>query len=348
VQPWRFEIVSDTDVDIHIDAGGTDNVYEFDNGRPTWISCGCLIETLRVAASAYQRALTWTFSSDGLSVHLRPDPSTREDVRFPYVTQRSVDRRPYRTTPLSSQERAQLEKAVGPHHRVVWFESVRSRWRMARLSAMATNIRLRLPETYPVHRDMLDWTRDHSPTGIPARATGLDAMTRRVMRWALNDWARVRRMNKVPGSLWPMQAQMDLLPGMACAAYFIIEPTTDGKSDDNREKSINLGAAFQRFWLEASRLNLAMQPNFAPQCFAYHGAGLATAESGVARRQGASIQQRFREIAGREPDAFLAVGRIGRPTSPNPARSTRSPLRDLITHNALGETAESRLQEVVS
>jgi len=33
---------------------------------------------------------------------------------------------------------------------------------------------LRLPEAYEVHREILDFDRDFSPTGIPARAIGLD------------------------------------------------------------------------------------------------------------------------------------------------------------------------------
>ncbi|WP_311762351.1 hypothetical protein, partial [Pseudomonas aeruginosa] len=74
---------------------------------------------------------------------------------------------------------------------------------------MATDIRLRAPETFPVHRRVVDWQHRRSPAGIPASATGLDRPTRAVMRWAIRDWQSMRRLNAVLGT-WGAQAQLDL------------------------------------------------------------------------------------------------------------------------------------------
>ncbi len=42
---------------------------------------------------------------------------------------------------------------------------------------------------------MLDWDNRFSPAGLPATAIGLDRVTRSLMRWAMKDWSRVKKMN---------------------------------------------------------------------------------------------------------------------------------------------------------
>ena len=69
--------------------------------------------------------------------------------------------------------------------RLEWHQSRGERLRLALLGARATDIRLRTPEAYEVHRRMLDFRRKHSPDGIPGGAVGLDRATLAIMRWGM-------------------------------------------------------------------------------------------------------------------------------------------------------------------
>src|SRR3546814_14215698 len=99
----------------------------------------------------------------------------------------------------------------------------RSRWRVARLNGRATDIRLRIAEAYRVHQRIIDWDQDFSRGGVAAGSLGLDALTLKTMRWALKDWSRMARLNRLPAATLAARLQMDYLPGLAPAAHFAID-----------------------------------------------------------------------------------------------------------------------------
>lgn len=59
-QPWRFRIDGDDAVTIIIHHEAGTNVYEYNDGQPTLLSAGHLLETLRIAASRYGRRMEWS------------------------------------------------------------------------------------------------------------------------------------------------------------------------------------------------------------------------------------------------------------------------------------------------
>ena len=67
---------------------------------------------------------------------------------------------------------------------IQWYDSLSDRRRIAALSALATNIRLTIPETFPIHRSIVDWENRESETAIPSRALGLDPLTLLLTRWS--------------------------------------------------------------------------------------------------------------------------------------------------------------------
>ena len=69
------------------------------------------------------------------------------------------------TTPLSSVQMMALAEALGPELAVTWYPSRAERWRIAQLGMLATGIRLRTPETFAVHRRVVDFRRPRSPAG---------------------------------------------------------------------------------------------------------------------------------------------------------------------------------------
>lgn len=335
-QPWRFTILSPEEVTIAITPHDPADVYDYAQGRPTLLSAGFLLESLRIAASAQGKRLGWTRRPGGgatvIDAGFFDDAAVRPDPLLPMLQARSVDRRPYRLVPLSRPEKAALESALGPDLAVRWFETRGERWRMARLSARATDIRLRIPEAFKTHQAILDWTRDFSPTGVPVGAVGLNPAAVGIMRWLMRDWRRMDAANRYLGTTISSRLELDLVPGLYCAAHFVIQPK---RPQDLKEPEavLRIGQALQRFWLTAAAHGLVMQPALATVCFALYGEGGVpfTADAGILRKA-ADLAVEFGRIVPGGPSTVAFIGRIGLPRSRRIlTRSVRRTLADLLT-----------------
>ena len=340
-QPWRFEIRDEETVVVHLTTEAGRNPYDYRDGEPSILSGGMLLENMRIAASARGRAMSWSLEGGTepyrIRVRFLPDPGIAPDPLLAQVTLRSVDRRPYLSRPLTAGEKARLAEALGPTLSLRWHEGVGLRWKLARLGAKATDIRLRAPETFRVHQKIIDWARRHSPSGIPAGAIGLDRGTLRVMRWAMQSWDRVHRLNRLTGT-WAAAAQFDLAPGLGSAAFFSIGGPGPVGAEGRVPALLRAGQDIQRFWLMATRLGLAIQPGFASLIFAHYGAGdIPFTEDATLRAKARRLAGLFVDTFGRRPEELVFLGRIGQPRNrvPRP-RSTRRPLGELL-HGRGGE-----------
>ncbi len=179
-QPWRFRPLGPETVaaDIAIETG---NVYEYRHGQPTFLSAGMLLETVRIAASAFGRRAEWSRNEAsnalGLTIRFTADPDVVPDPLASQISVRSVDRRSFRMRALRADEKAALANACGPDLRLAWHETLAERWTFARLGARATDIRLRMPETF----------RDPQPHGRLARGRQPDRPARQGARPAADD-----------------------------------------------------------------------------------------------------------------------------------------------------------------
>ena len=269
IQPWRFEIVSDKEVIIHARDAADEDVYDYNDGQPSWLSFGFLLESIRVAGTRFGREMSWEHVASEDHNHtfrvvLSPSEAVKVDPLFAHLITRSVDRRRYRMSRLAQDEKRALEEAVGEDVILHWAESISERWRWAKINAMASQIRLTIPEAFDVHRRILDWDRDFSPARVPATAVGVDPLTRRLMRWVMRDWARANFMNRYLGGTLIPRIELDLLPGVFCAGHVLVESRWSDDEDSRRAAWLAAGMALQRLWLTADRLGLVMQPSLAP------------------------------------------------------------------------------------
>jgi sulfur-carrier protein adenylyltransferase/sulfurtransferase len=337
-QPWTFEVLDDRnfDVCVRIAAG---NVYEYRQGEPTLISTGTLLENIAVAAASCGSRARWQYQgfADGIHrirVELEEDPSAAENPLFGEILRRSVDRRPYRLRGLAAQDRQSLSQALGAEFSVEWLESLADRRRIAGLTRLATDIRLRIPETFDIHNKIVDWSRAYSPDAIPSRALGVDAMTLKMMRWTLAKRKRTQIANRL-GSPFFAGLQMDFLPGIFSAAYFVLrfaQPSTD--KQERISQLLRGGQAVQRFWLTASKLGLALQPCLATLAFAHYGRSDEPFTTSLTeRRKAADLAGRASQNLPGLPAVFF-LGRIGYPKAKLESRSLRLPLAQLIRDTA--------------
>ena len=338
-QPWRFEVRGEEEVIIHAHSHGGEDVYEYNDAQPTQLSIGFLLESLRLAATRFGRRTMWTrvrvnANEHRVTVQLPKDAGVVADPLADFLTVRSVDRRRYQTAPLTDRQKALLSACLSDELQIFWQETRAERWRMAQLTALASDIRLRIPEAFTVHRRIMDWRPGDSRTGIPAAAVGLDPLALKIMGWTLQKWSRADFFNRFLSGTFLPRVELDLLPGLFCAAHFVISRrTSQPKTGTEAEFLLRTGECLQRFWLTATRLGLVMQPAVAPLCFAYYGQhDISFTKDVAARCKAGLLATRLGEIIpGEDAESILFMGRLGFSafTGVSP-RSIRRPLSELL------------------
>lgn len=332
-QPWRFELAGDDRILVY----GHDTrewcVYDF-RGHASHIAHGALLETLKIAASGHGYDASWRLlpeSADsspvyevGLTRSERP-----ADPLFRYIENRVVQRRPMRTRPLSGEEMRALAAAAGSDYRVQFFGSLAERLAVARLLWKSAYIRLTCPEAYEVHRRIIEWGARFSDDRIPEQAVGVDFLTARLMQWVLGSWRRVLFFNRyLAGTVLP-RLQLDLLPGVRCAAHVALRPR---KSLHSHLDYVHAGVALQRLWLTATSLGLHLQPQMTPVIFRWYcRAGASLSASAALDGRVRDLARQFETLADMQEDEPLCFFcRVGESSAPK-SRSLRKTVRDLLT-----------------
>ena len=332
-QPWRFEIVDESSIVIRGFDTRDHCVYDLD-GHPSQISIGALIETIAIAATQHglrteiMRRAGLADTHPTFDARFVADPGVQADPLAEQIPLRSVQRRPMRLRPLTPAEKLTLEAAVAPAHAITWLEGAAIKLRTARLMFDNANLRLTMPEAYRVHREIIHWGVRFSEDRVPDRALGVDPLTARLMRWIMADWQRVAFFNRYLAGTVAPRLQMDLLPGLCCAAHFVITAAQPARSIDDY---VAAGRAMQRFWLTLTGLGLAMQPELTPLIFGrYAREGRIFSQTSGMQEQAQELSRRLAALVGPR-DSLLAVfmGRVGAGPIAS-ARSTRRKLDDLM------------------
>jgi len=319
-QPWRFEVIDNDRIIIHLltaKARSKEDFYDYDNGIPTLLAGGTLLETIHIAAGQYDRGFSWSYEGEKNGIHkiavtLSPDSAIKPDTLANFIETRSVNRHLYRMTPLSAAQKQALANALGDEFTISWHESLMQRWNQAINNAMATDIRLRIPEAFATHKAVVDWKQKFSPSRIPVESMGMDPISRALLRWFMKDWRRADLTNRYAGGSLLAQMEMGLLPGLFCAGHFIIH--YKNQTDTSPEKYLRTGQAIQRFWLTATTLGLGMQPSYATLIFGLFGQRCDSFTSNPDMiAKAIRLAQRITIQTSKEPDQIAFIGRMGTP-----------------------------------
>ena len=342
-QPWRFQVRGPDCVRIEL-REAADDVYDL-RSIPTLIAGGCLLEALRLAASREGRGLEVTQVGTVGARHtidvLFPRDGTGEDGLVDALPVRATDRRCYALAPIAAGARRELEQDVAPLLTVRWHQTWRERLRLAQLNMAATDLRLRCPDARVVHRRVLDWEDPLSPHGVPGAALGFGPLSRRVARWLLATDRRCQLVERAPLSTALAQLQLDLLPGLRCAAHCSFHLA--GSDPLTATTLLEVGQRVQRFWLRATELGLSLQPTMAPLIFSrYAREGRRLGSDPVSARRAERLRVRFDQVFCR-PEQVVFVARIGRPRGQLPARSGRRALSDLLLEPPARSTSDHSL-----
>lgn len=332
-QPWRFEIVDDAHVIVHGSDTRSHCIYDLD-GHPSQLALGALIETLSIAASEHGLSVSADLQPESaettptFDLRFRADPDRTADPLAQFITIRSVQRRAMSTRALTISQKKSLHDAIGPGFDVVWLEGTANRVRTARLMFRNAKLRLTLPEAYRTHATVIQWKARFSEDRVPDQALGVDPLTSRLMQWIMQSWQRVSFFNKYLGGTVAPRIQMDFIPGIACAAHFVIVANRPPASISDYVAG---GRAVQRFWLAAAALGLQLQPELTPLIFSrYARESTVFSASPDLNAKGPEVARQLDELVGAKvARASVFMGRIG--NGPAAAsRSIRRPIAQLM------------------
>lgn len=331
-QPWAFELVGDDRIVVH----GHDTrdwcLYDFD-GHASHMAHGALLESIRIAATGFGLSAQWQLRDGGECRNPVFDVTFLEcadglDGLFPYLETRVVQRRPMSMAPMTGSQFEALKAAVGDEFELQLFESFSDRLRVASLLWRSAYVRLTCPEAFSVHREIIEWGARYSADRIPEEAVGVDPMTAKLMKWAMNSWRRVEFLNRYLLGTIPPRIQLDVIPGVACAGHILMRSSKPVVSISDY---VAVGVRMQRLWLAATSQGLHLQPEMTPVIFRWYArAGRSMSALQDIDRANALVAEHFERLAGAGPrDAFAFFCRIGRSQVPG-ARSVRKPLDELF------------------
>jgi nitroreductase len=330
-QVWRFEIAGPDHLVVHCHDTREHCVYDLD-GHPSQLSHGVLLETIAIAASAHGLRADCARRPGSADTHpeydvrLVADAAVAPSPLLSVIATRSVQRRPMSARALSAAEKHALEAAAGNAYDVMWIEGFGPKWRAARLMFANAKLRLTMPEAYETHRRVIEWNTTESAERIPDQALGVDAATLRLMKWAMVSWSRLSTMNLLMGT-WAPRLQMDLIPGLACAAHFVIKARRQPQTIDDY---VAAGRAVQRFWLTLASLGLQMQPEMTPLIFSgYVRNGIRFSRLDHLQVAATKLLGRLDAVIGSDATYPVFMGRLGAGAAAR-ARSTRKRLDQLM------------------
>ena len=335
MQTWRFEIKDDNHFIIHGYDTREHCVYDL-QGHASQLAIGVLMESIAIAASSYAHKVTFTLDPDApenkptISVALSKDSSLNTDPLFSYLPIRSVQRRPFKTNPLTTEQKNALEQSVGNFYKVNWIEKLQKRIQVACLMFDNGKLRLILPEAFATHSTIIEWNAQYSKDKIPDMAVGLDPVALKLMKWAMGSWKRVKFLNTyLAGTLLP-RIELDLVPGICCAAHFVLVAE---QAPETMQDYLDAGRAIQRFWLTATQLGLQIQPEMTPLIFSgYIKQDLKFTQEQSVLEFAQKLAKRFRNILGETTtDHAVFIGRIGNGKATT-ARSLRLSVSELVSN----------------
>lgn len=336
-QPWAITIHSATQFSLDLTCF-KQNTYNL-LPMPDLITTGMFLQNAAIAAQQRGLDVRWQVEGHTVQAELVAASENHTAPLYPYITERSVNRYPYRLKPLPAYVKKGVDALLDDDMEIHWFERPAQRWRIAKLLMLNSDIRLHVPETYPIHRDMIDWNAADSADRMPAACLGASLLTRVLMRWSLASSRRNDLLMRLPGSTLGVQLELDAMPAMRCSAHFVMGFKPGKTTPHDTADYLRAGAAMQRFWLYLSSQHLVMQPWYIPLMLSRYVEDQVpftthTAMQEKAKALHAQFTQGILSPVGMPLSHAFFTGRVGYATQTARYRSTRKPLAALIVADA--------------
>ena len=332
-QPWRFIVHSTDEFSIIVENPLKNDWYDFD-GKPTLQSIGCLIESIRLAANKWGKAISWTVThADGkpcIRVKLtKTDGDSDPDKLVDYLMFRSVDRFKYQKTGLPDNTQERMNSVLDEGFQVSCFTESQSTRQIIKMNRLGTQVRLVLKAAHEVHQHVIQWDKNKTDYGIPYTATGLNRFSLVLIKKLMNHWDAMYFINYTLGGAVAASIELDYLPGKNSAGFFAINAPKSIESMSDSELIV-AGMQIQRIWLVLTRMNLVAQPCYTPIILDYY------VRNKIKLTDNKRISNKINQAAAEFntigfSDKTIFIARLGYPkTGKSSVRSTRLSLDELF------------------
>ena len=355
MQPLRIEVLSELTCIIHGFDTRDHVVYDLE-GNASKLALGSFIENCKIASQSlnYEFSVKLTTNKEGkepdhkeyclfptFALSLTPAKETlKQHPLFPYIKTRCVQRKRMGTKALSEFEKQKLTDILPKGFSIIWKETLAERWTVAKFMYGNATTRFSMKEGYDVHSKIMEFTPIGQDTSaekncnstfskdkLPAKSLGIDPITIALTKWTLESWPRFRFLDKYLGGTTVPKLLLDVATSMKSCAHFVIIADDEPKSLDDY---LAASAAMQRFWLQATQLQLGFQPEQTPVIFSeYLRNNIDFTTNGFTKKNVTSIDKDFKELIGEENvKRAVFMGRLGRSSTPT-SRSVRLSLDEL-------------------
>lgn len=324
-QPWSFRVQGNS-LCIHNIPARDQSLYSWGQ-RASLVALGAAIENMTIAAAAAGYAVMPEFFPSPLDetwvATLRVAPAHTVPASFaPLISRRTTNRKPYKKSPLTQEERTRLLSAPEPASRAM-VRLVEDRHAIRELArAGSTNERVLF-----TNRDLhafffghINWTEQEDKEksiGFYIKTLELPPPARLAFR-VFRDWRRMAAANRI-GAAAAVGAINAKIYSACAAVGGIIIPS------DAKEDFLAAGRALQRVWLAATAEELYLQPMSGLAFLwlqARHGGRQAFSDR--QRQQIETAYQTMRRLFASEDAIVAMMFRIGHAPPPS-ARASRLP-----------------------
>ncbi len=246
-QPWKF-LLKENDIQIHPDFNRALPIVDTDN-HALYISLGCAAENIVLAAKnkGFDSRLELLKNKEGtyfIKIVLIPNDSVKTDDLFNYIESRQVTRNEYKSTKIPSEDLDKLIKSFNfKGINILTFITSEEIKKLEPFIIEASNLQF---QNKAFINELVSWIRFskkevekkrdgiwHASMGMPATGRFLGNI---IMKQLVSAKSEAKRWNK-------------LIDASAGFALFTVKK-------NNVEHWVNLGRAFQRFGLTATKLNI--------------------------------------------------------------------------------------------
>lgn len=334
-QPWRFQWDGKA-LRIVFVPERAESFYDVEN-TASWVSLGTLLENVELAAESQglRPAVELSPESGAGNVVGRISFTLQQPARSPLlaaVSERCVNRRPYRPDPLPTATREELLAAGAgvPGVRAQLIEDVRRKLDLARLAALNDRV---LFENRALHAGLQRWLRWTREEALRTR----DGMPIESLELARAEWPGFRLLSTWPcARLLGLTGGTRLLPLRARRTY--ARSAAVGLVSVDREEAkafIEAGRVVERIWLTATLRQVAFQPITGVtflllRLWLKGGAGLSPGHRRLLDGVGRQLREMLSLGPGEHPVMLFRLGFADPPT----ARALRLPVSDLLTITA--------------
>ncbi len=329
-QPWHFIYEGHTLSLVHEFERST-NYLDFDDAA-THVAFGAAIENVELVASKMGLATRITLFPDAkdarlvASIELERAPQTTPDALVEQVALRCSNRRLGPRTPLSNVEKSALASSVDGHMAALRLVDDASSLEVLK-DVLGKSDRLRmLSET--MHREMFAELR-FSKADAERTRDGIDIVTLEAtpadveVLNLLSSWSNLAEVKKIGEGAGLGRATEKAVASASAIGIVTVRSLA-------REDRIAAGRSFQRVWLKATELGLALQP-LAPLAFFFLRAAQepgSFADDELETLQGlrARFDSTFELSPGETPLMIFRLAHAGAPTARSLRRTTESAL----------------------